>query len=74
MMEIFHQLTLLFSVRCSESFFVHNREGDDKMSVDNEKMQTDVATGFNRRKSLANKIRENSRINVEFFSEVLEEQ
>ena len=42
MMEIFHQLTLLFSVRCSESFFVHNREGDDKMSVENEKMQTDV--------------------------------
>jgi hypothetical protein len=47
---------------------VHTREGDDKMSVENEKMQT----GFNRRKSLANKIRENSRINVEFFSEVLE--
>jgi hypothetical protein len=42
MMEIFHQLTLLIAVRCSDSFFVHNREGDDKMSVENEKMQTDV--------------------------------
>jgi hypothetical protein len=53
---------------------VHNRKGDDNMRMENEKMQTDVETGFNRRKSLANKIRENSRINVEFFSEVLEEQ
>jgi hypothetical protein len=27
------------TVRCCYSFFVHNREGDDKMSVENEKMQ-----------------------------------
>ena len=32
----------LFAVRCS-SLFVHNREGDVKMSVENKKMQTDVA-------------------------------
>ena len=44
MMEILIQLTLLFAVRCSsDSFFVHNREGDVKMSVENKKMQTDVA-------------------------------
>ncbi len=42
MMEILIQLILLFAVRCSDSFFVHNREGDDKMSVENKKMQTDV--------------------------------
>ena len=46
MMEILNQLqlTLLFSVRCCCSLFVHNREGDDKMSVENEKMQITVVT------------------------------
>ena len=33
----------LFAVRCS-SLFVHNREGDDKMSVENENMQAKLGS------------------------------
>ena len=44
MMEIWNQLTLLFVVRCCYSFFVHNREGDDKMRMENEKMQAKLGS------------------------------